>query len=107
MTSGDVLKVEAASISMQTAFDAAITEKVPSAQSSNKEAVPLAAAPVFLWAAAVWDVAVAVNYAGVVNVAGAVLVSVKFWTKKSSSTDGELAREENVADYSQALVGLK
>ncbi|MET4540710.1 SdpC family antimicrobial peptide [Arthrobacter bambusae] len=110
LTSGDVMRVDAKFKQVQKVM----TETLASAPqqidavAKSDTANPLAAVPVFIWAAAVWDVAAAVNYAVGVNVAVAaaavvvVYAKVAFWP--SAVTAGsQLESENTISEFSAAL----
>ncbi|WP_167510382.1 hypothetical protein [Paenarthrobacter nitroguajacolicus] len=110
LTSGDVLRVDAKFKQVQKIMTDLLKSEPQqvTALAKSDTANPLAAVPVFIWAAAVWDVAAAVNYAVGVNVsvaAAAVVVvyaKVAFWP--SAGTAGsQLESENSISQFTAAL----
>lgn len=110
LTSGDVLRVDAKFKQVQKIMTNVLQSEPQqvSALAKSDTANPLAAVPVFIWAAAVWDVAAAVNYAVGVNVAVAaaavvvVYAKVAFWP--SATTAGsQLESENSISEFATAL----
>lgn len=110
LTSGDVLRVDAKFKQVQKLMTDLLKSEPQQVEALAKSdtANPLAAVPVFIWAAAVWDVAAAVNYAVGVNVAVAaaavvvVYAKVAFWPS-ASTTGSQLSSENTVSEFTAAL----
>ncbi|WP_146116670.1 MULTISPECIES: hypothetical protein [unclassified Arthrobacter] len=110
LTSGDVLRVDAKFKQVQKMMTDLLKSEPQqvSALAKSDTANPLAAVPVFIWAAAVWDVAAAVNYAVGVNVAVAaaavvvVYAKVAFWPS-AGTTGSQLESENSISQFTTAL----
>ncbi len=110
LTSGDALRVDAKFKQVQKMTTDLLKSEPQqvSALAKSEAANPLAAVPVFIWAAAVWDVAAAVNYAVGVNVAVAaaavvvVYAKVAFWPS-AGTTGSQLESENSISQFTAAL----
>lgn len=110
LISGDVLRVDAKFKQVQKVMTDLLKSEPQqvTALAKSDTANPLAAVPVFIWAAAVWDVAAAVNYAVGVNVAAAaaavvvVYAKVAFWPS-SATTGSQLESENSISQFTAAL----
>ncbi|MDD7835792.1 MULTISPECIES: hypothetical protein [Paenarthrobacter] len=110
LTSGDVLRVDTKFKQVQKEISDLLKSEPQqvSALAKSDTANPLAAVPVFIWAAAVWDVAAAVNYAVGVNVAVAaaavvvVYAKVAFWPS-AGTTETRLESENSISQFTAAL----